>query len=117
MNREGELPNAPGRKYFEADLAYNGGHRGAERSNEAMSDATEKRIIIPPELTSVEAIYEYLGQSLEFPEYYGGNLDALYDCATRDICEPVCVVWPKDWTGGNPYLYLLAMRVLGVLLD
>ncbi len=31
MNREGELPNAPGRKYFEADLAYNGGHRGAER--------------------------------------------------------------------------------------
>jgi len=31
MNREGELPNAPGRQYFEADLNYDGGHRGAER--------------------------------------------------------------------------------------
>lgn len=30
-NREGELPDAPGRKYFEADLNYHGGHRGAER--------------------------------------------------------------------------------------
>lgn len=31
FNREGELPNVPGRKYFEADLNYHGGHRGAER--------------------------------------------------------------------------------------
>ncbi|GAA4424638.1 ribonuclease domain-containing protein [Bremerella cremea] len=31
MNREKELPDAPGRKYFEADLGYDGGHRGAER--------------------------------------------------------------------------------------
>lgn len=30
-NREGELPEASGRKYYEADLNYNGGHRGAER--------------------------------------------------------------------------------------
>ncbi|WDI42997.1 ribonuclease domain-containing protein [Bremerella sp. P1] len=31
MNREKELPDAPGRKYFEADLNYQGGSRGAER--------------------------------------------------------------------------------------
>ena len=31
FNREKELPDAPGRKYFEADLNYNGGRRGAER--------------------------------------------------------------------------------------
>lgn len=31
MNREKELPDAPGRKYFEADLNYHGGSRGAER--------------------------------------------------------------------------------------
>ena len=31
MNREKELPNAPGRQYFEADLNYDGGSRGAER--------------------------------------------------------------------------------------
>ncbi len=31
MNREKELPDAPGRQYFEADLNYDGGSRGAER--------------------------------------------------------------------------------------
>ncbi|QDU74465.1 Ribonuclease precursor [Bremerella volcania] len=31
MNREKELPDAPGRQYFEADLNYKGGSRGAER--------------------------------------------------------------------------------------
>lgn len=31
FNREKELPDAPGRKYFEADLNYDGGRRGAER--------------------------------------------------------------------------------------
>ncbi|MBI1247392.1 hypothetical protein GC197_06040 [bacterium] len=31
MNREGDLPNSPARQYFEADLNYHGGHRGAER--------------------------------------------------------------------------------------
>ncbi|MBA2116865.1 ribonuclease domain-containing protein [Bremerella alba] len=31
MNRERELPSASGRNYFEADLNYHGGHRGAER--------------------------------------------------------------------------------------
>ncbi|MFN3150944.1 ribonuclease domain-containing protein [Bremerella sp.] len=31
MNREKELPDAPGRQYYEADLNYQGGSRGAER--------------------------------------------------------------------------------------
>lgn len=30
-NREGNLPTADGRKYYEADVNYDGGHRGAER--------------------------------------------------------------------------------------
>lgn len=30
-NREGILPNADGRKYFECDINTTGGHRGAER--------------------------------------------------------------------------------------
>ena len=30
-NREGLLPNAAGRQYFECDINYNGGYRGAER--------------------------------------------------------------------------------------
>ena len=31
MNREGDLPSAAARQYFEADLNYHGGHRGPER--------------------------------------------------------------------------------------
>jgi hypothetical protein len=30
-NREGLLPESDGRKYFECDVAYEGGYRGAER--------------------------------------------------------------------------------------
>lgn len=30
-NREGLLPQAPGRQYYEADVNYTGGHRNAER--------------------------------------------------------------------------------------
>lgn len=30
-NREGLLPNADGRQYYEADINYEGGYRGAER--------------------------------------------------------------------------------------
>jgi len=34
------------------------------------------------EFTDKESSHEYLKEMLDFPEYYGGNLDALYDCLT-----------------------------------
>lgn len=37
-------------------------------------------------LTEPEAAHAYLKEKLSFPEYYGNNLDALYECLT-DICE------------------------------
>ena len=33
-------------------------------------------------VTSMEDIHKVLAQQLEFPEWYGGNLDALHDCLT-----------------------------------
>lgn len=33
-----------------------------------------------------KAAHTYLAEMLSFPEYYGKNLDALYDCLT-DLCE------------------------------
>ena len=30
----------------------------------------------------MEAIHEQLAQALQFPDFYGRNLDALYDCLT-----------------------------------
>lgn len=36
-------------------------------------------------------VHQYLRQELGLPPYYGGNLDALYDCLT-EAAEPVMVV-------------------------
>ena len=35
-----------------------------------------------------QALHRALAEGLRFPAWYGGNLDALYDCLT-DISEPV----------------------------
>ena len=33
-------------------------------------------------VTSMEDIHQTLAQQLDFPDWYGGNLDALHDCLT-----------------------------------
>ncbi len=38
------------------------------------------------DLFTPRQIHEYIAEKLDFPDYYGKNLDALYDCLT-DICE------------------------------
>ena len=35
-------------------------------------------------------VHRYLAAAMDFPEYYGNNLDALYDCLT-EICDDTCV--------------------------
>lgn len=37
-----------------------------------------------------ELIHDYLRDQFDFPDYYGKNLDALYECLT-DITEPTAV--------------------------
>lgn len=48
-----------------------------------------KKIIIDGnEMTSVKKVHEFLKDALDFPDYYGENLDALWDVLT-DIVDPV----------------------------
>ena len=49
-------------------------------------------IIDGKELTDREALHEILKNKLGFPEYYGKNLDALFDCLT-DISEKTTIVF------------------------
>ncbi len=51
-------------------------------------------------LTEPEAAHSYLKEVLGFPEYYGHNLDALYECLT-DICKTQCV--KNDYHTAPPY--------------
>lgn len=55
---------------------------------------------------SVERIHEYLKFELEFDDYYGKNLDALYDqltCIGEDTCVGVFFP-PKEDTKLSMYL-------------
>lgn len=49
-----------------------------------------KILLTFPGMTSKKKIHEYLKLKMDLPEYYGNNLDALYDSLT-DICEPTAV--------------------------
>ena len=41
-------------------------------------------------ISGKEEMHKYLAEKFEFPDYYGGNLDALFECLT-DIAEPTAV--------------------------
>jgi len=43
-------------------------------------------IIECAQIDNPRAFHRLLAEKLDFPEYYGGNLDALYDCLTQ-ICR------------------------------
>lgn len=43
------------------------------------------------EITERKQIHEKLAAGLSFPDWYGGNLDALYDCLTG-ITADTCVI-------------------------
>ncbi len=66
-------------------------------------------------MRSVRQLHVYLRSELDLPEYYGANLDALYDCLT-EICEPVILKIPKAIALGSE-LGWYGERLLLVLQD
>lgn len=46
-------------------------------------------------LRNPQEAHEYLMEQLELPEYYGHNLDALYDCLT-EMGEAEITIWNAD---------------------
>ena len=52
-------------------------------------------------VTGAAAMHRVLAQALNFPEWYGHNLDALFDCLT-ELEEPVHLVL-ENWDADAPY--------------
>ncbi|QQD81464.1 barstar family protein [Bacillus siamensis] len=50
-------------------------------------------IIDGKDITSTEALHRILKDQLDFPDYYGENLNALWDCLTGWIEFPLTLVW------------------------
>lgn len=68
-----------------------------------------KKIILDFNTTRTrEDVHKYLAMKFDFPDYYGENLDALYDCLT-DIGEPTCAGFfmPRE-REMTPYLQRIA---------
>jgi len=97
-------------------------HDGAEK--QAMVDATQAlgmTLLVADcdRARSRSAVLRALAKAVDFPEYFGGNLDALYDC----LCDTVLdhkegvVLWLYRLHSGDPALTEDAVNIEGVCAD
>ena len=56
-------------------------------------NSLNKVVIQGSKLTYKKKLHQILKQKLKFPDYYGENLDALWDCLTTDIKLPLTIEW------------------------
>ena len=66
-------------------------------------------------MRSLPMLHKYLHTALALPEYYGANLDALYDCLT-EMSEPTELVVPKK-VADEAYLGWYGQQFLQMLQD
>jgi len=50
-----------------------------------------------------EDVHEWLKRELDLPEWYGRNLDALWDCITGDVPKPIRIRWIADSERSDRY--------------
>ena len=50
-------------------------------------------LIISEHFKTPDEFQDFINQKLEFPDYYGHNLDALWDCLTGYVDMPLKIEW------------------------
>lgn len=68
------------------------------------------------EFHTVSELHRSLKAKLSLPEYYGENLDALWDCLTTDITLPISLCW-FNFNKSREYLGTYAESLLNLLMD
>lgn len=46
-------------------------------------------------INTVDDFHHQIAKVMDFPDYYGKNLDALWDCLTGDVDADVRLVWKQ----------------------
>ena len=67
------------------------------------------------DLYDIDTVHDYLRVTLGFPDHYGKNLDALYDCL-GDIDTPTRLFVLRDATASNSSTYACQMDELCTVL-
>ncbi|AFQ58515.1 barstar family protein [Bacillus subtilis] len=75
-----------------------------------------KIIIDGRDFENIEVLHDDLKDKLDFPDYYGRNLDALWDCLTGWVDLPLTLVL-KNFEFSNTFLGSYADDVLEVIQE
>ncbi|NJL76054.1 MAG: hypothetical protein HC892_14575 [Saprospiraceae bacterium] len=67
-------------------------------------------------IKTVEDFHREIKNVLDFPDHYGNNLDALWDCLTSWIEAPLVLIW-KDFEKSKSCLGEFADKAISVLKD
>ncbi|WP_102272008.1 barstar family protein [Cytobacillus massiliigabonensis] len=75
-----------------------------------------KVIINGEHFVNMQKFHKHIKDKLELPDYYGGNLDALWDCLTGWIDMPLLIVW-ENFEKSKEYLGDEIHKIVQVFKD
>lgn len=81
-----------------------------------MEEIMDRIVLEGKSLKTKEILHQTLKDKLELPEYYGKNLDALWDCLTSWVDVPLTVVW-NEYNESEKLLGSYASDVVQVFKD
>ena len=68
------------------------------------------------QIETMDELHEKLAEVLGFPDHYGKNLDALYDCLSGEIALPLKIIW-KNYVATRAKMGKHVAQALKVMED